>query len=71
MDFELRHKTQVLTETELMRERAYAEAEANSFRGRLAGEIAEFLKQQVHEGKITPKESVQEFIKALEIIYRR
>ena len=60
-----------LSEEQLMRERAYAETEANTFRGRLSGEIAEFLKQQVHEGKITPKESIQEFIKALEIIYRR
>lgn len=60
-----------LSEEQLMRERAYAEANERTPQGRAANEIAQFLKQQVHEGKITPKESIQEFIKALEIIYRR
>jgi len=60
-----------LTETELMRERAYAEAADNTPQGRAAREMAEFLKDQVANGKLTPKESIQEFIKALEVIYRR
>ena len=58
-----------LSEEQLMRERAYAETELNSTRGRLAGEIAELLKQQVHAGTITPKESMEQFIQALDVIY--